>query len=208
MLKYLNVDLDSFDNLTIIEIKYLLIGKRDKAYILEDIVITEDNIADYYEFMSDEDKKLNIDIIDSFLSNRLYNVTLLVGVTNWHNFLVKDFLDNNSTSYCGYSLFGVKDTLKPLEEYLAEIKSSNEYKAYMLDACLTSYNQDSECEINSMFEVFTFTDLDNSSYVSSSGENHDLRDYVNVTGFDISFDVAEDECYIVNMLDVRKILGE
>ena len=55
-------------------------------------------------------------------------------------------------------------------------------------------------------EEFTLTDLENSSYTNKQGVEFDLRDFINVTGYKIRYEIVED-VYVVNMEDVEYILG-
>jgi hypothetical protein len=78
-------------------------------------IITKDNIHLYYEFMSDKELKYNhLDLICEVLMDRV--------------FLIKDLL-------------GIKDTLKPMDEYIEEIKASDEYKEYIFKAMIESMEQ-------------------------------------------------------------------
>lgn len=55
-------------------------------------------------------------------------------------------------------------------------------------------------------EEFTLTDLGNSSYTNKQGVEFDLRDFINVTGYKIRYEIVDD-VYVVNMEDVEYILG-
>lgn len=88
-------------------------------------LITKENIHLYYEFMSDENLKQNESLITKVLDDRFKQVCFNLGVT-------VDVIQNNAwyTTYIN-QYFGVKDTLKPINEYIEEIKASSEYKAYI-----------------------------------------------------------------------------
>ena len=99
----------------------------------ESPIITKDNIHLYYEFMSDEDKKLNKVILRNSIHKRkllvLKSLNLVLSYDDEKKCNFK-YIDIQS-KYLGYSIFGVKDTLKPINEYIAEIKESSEYKEYI-----------------------------------------------------------------------------
>ena len=98
-----------------------------KEYESGTVVITKDNIHLYYEFMSDDDIKEYSSLIDDIFEDRL-------------DLLLKEFksLEYNQITtdkyftffVSGLICFGTKDTLKPIDEYIVEIKASEEYKAY------------------------------------------------------------------------------
>lgn len=106
---------------------------RKNDYLQNDgtITITKDNIHLYYEFFNDEDLESQIELFDNVMYNRLFLATQILKVDNFHNHLKKLFSKNSYPSYFGYLLFGIKDTLKPIDEYIAEIKESSEYKEYI-----------------------------------------------------------------------------
>ncbi len=87
--------------------------------LINESIITKDNIHLYYEFMSDEDIKKYRHIIMPMFNDRLEII----------NKSIK--LDAMYISAISLSVFGIKDTLKPMEEYIAEIKASKEYLHYM-----------------------------------------------------------------------------
>lgn len=118
-------------------------------YEKDNSLITKDNIPLYYEFMSDGDLLNNAlllitginEIKERFLNVARtlnlskddcgkYDGTTLYGFINgfpefiqldvsWGAFLLR------------YDVFGIKDTLKPIDEYIAEIKESKDYKNYI-----------------------------------------------------------------------------
>ena len=102
--------------------------------------ITKDNIHLYYEFMSDEDLELHKIMIACVLGDRDREIFKQLFSPSSSN------QDEKFTIFCGHSsdkrslnstykiqqtVFGVKDTLKPIDEYIAEIKASEAYKAYI-----------------------------------------------------------------------------
>lgn len=137
--------------LSYLEDESCTISKKEIAeYLLkQNVEITKDNIHLYYEFMSDEDlldnslllitgsneinKRFNKVVETLNLSKDdycgAYNDTVIYGFTNgdpefkklnvsWGAFILR------------YEIFGIKDTLKPIDEYIKEIKESEAYKNY------------------------------------------------------------------------------
>jgi hypothetical protein len=115
------------------------------------ITITKDNIHLYYEFMSDDDfNKYGAYLRILFTSRytlirkHFQKIGLLVDNGNGYDFDMLHYKGDvfeydcpfgdtsiKSKSYKGISFFGVKDTLKPIDEYIEEIKTSSEYKEYI-----------------------------------------------------------------------------
>jgi len=112
------------------DIKIVFDIERD-FLIIED-VITKDNIHLYYEFMSDDDLEENGELVESTLLKRKEQIIKKLNISNL------DFVSNVS-NLCASEpffilnsiLFGIKDTLKPINEYIIEIKGSSEYKKYV-----------------------------------------------------------------------------
>jgi len=108
-------------------------SKEYKEYKFKagEVVITKDNIADYYEFMSDDDLEKYNYLIDDILKDRIIKIHTSLDIDFLEfldNCIVPLFLNDN---YISLISFGVKDTLKPIEEYIKEIKESEQYKEYM-----------------------------------------------------------------------------
>ncbi len=118
------------------------------------IVITKDNIALYYEFMSDEYiNKLRYTIFEEYAKkyrlffNRAEKVVNSFNVSDLEKDIFKmRYYDNRYKKEInfshlvkceslnietGLSIFGVKDILKPINEYISDIKASSEYKEYI-----------------------------------------------------------------------------
>lgn len=104
--------------------------------------ITKDNVHLYYEFMSDEeiksldssnlrDIKTGTPVISTILSGRMIAVreTLSIHPAILDNY--KKYTFGLNDSVLSQSIFGVKDLLKPIDEYIAEIKESDIYKNYV-----------------------------------------------------------------------------
>ena len=116
------------------------IENRLNSFNNGNVIITKDNIHLYYEFMSDDVLKY-IDILHPIFCNHYHAI---VSYFKKIGFIVDDgkgydydkvhykgsFIKRDITMYYGISFFGIKDTLKPIDEYIADIKASEEYKAY------------------------------------------------------------------------------
>lgn len=104
----------------------------DDCLLIEDVV-TKDNVSLYYEFMSAGYIRENcLDTVAGLILDRQEVITeklLLNG--NMHFWKTKNI--KNTIGYASpisQSFFGTKDTLKPIDEYIEEIKASDEYKGY------------------------------------------------------------------------------
>lgn len=93
--------------------------------------ITKDNIHLYYEFMENDDLEKYNSLLDDILKDRIIKI---------HTFLNIDFLefiDNYidacfvNDNYISLSCFKIKDTLIPINEYIEQIKLSEQYKEYI-----------------------------------------------------------------------------
>lgn len=115
--------------------------------IFDDVEINRDNIRLYYEFMSDEDLVENKEIVNAVYTIGKYHF-LVKSVFDWEdkkkNILSEEQKEIASQfiSYDGVSegnsyfqtkqfVFGVKDTLKPIDEYIEDVKNSDGYKEYL-----------------------------------------------------------------------------
>lgn len=109
-------------------------------YEKDNCVIDAENIHLYYEFMSDEDLKkiFNWSFMSNVFGNRIIYITDIFGwrdnkkvlkLDYWKTF-DKYYVKNND--YTRFSFFGIMDTLKPIDEYIKEIKESEAYKNYKL----------------------------------------------------------------------------
>ena len=100
---------------------------------LDAIVITKDNIHLYYEFMSDEDIESHRKILALIFNERVKITLNHLNQQDRLNLSRFDilFLWSSDKLIIGSWMFGIKDTLKPIDEYIAEIKASEEYKGYV-----------------------------------------------------------------------------
>lgn len=103
--------------------------------------INVDNVNLYYSFMNDEDvKKYNV-IIAQSLENRLQEIYTKLGFINkidqsimpyeFSNYLDGIYTVMGTGKIPFQIIFGVKDTLRPIDEYITEIKNSEQYKNYL-----------------------------------------------------------------------------
>jgi len=108
------------------------------------VIITKDNISDYYKFMSDKDKKENIDLI-----HFSFNCRLPFNLANDDETLYKD-LNSAWNPQCysngrmkSQSYFGVKDTLKPIDEYIEKSNNQEEFN-YTKNSLKDQLSQDKQ----------------------------------------------------------------
>lgn len=110
----------------------------EKGYV----TITIDNLHLYYQFMSDEDKfqlshykNGSLNFIDIFKKRTDYIIDVLkLSTSDFFNEFKKicfDIKDDFNEYTIGLSCFGIIDTLKPIDEYIEDIKKSDAYKTYM-----------------------------------------------------------------------------
>ena len=93
--------------------------------------ITKDNIHLYYEFMSDEELEIHKEVIQQTFFTRLDKIKISCNIKNLWNFKHYNVLKRSSDlSVLSICIFGVKDTLKDINDYIKEIKNSKEYKEY------------------------------------------------------------------------------
>lgn len=94
------------------------------------VLIDKDNIHLYYEFMSDEDlEKIfkNSSFLHDIQLDRFFKIAELLRINT------KEF-EKFKKSFLSDAYFGIKDVLKPIDEYIAEIKASSEYKEYIAES--------------------------------------------------------------------------
>lgn len=112
-------------------------------YLLNIIIveITKDNIHLYYEFMSDEDiEKFDKILNNNFFANRSTEVMRCLNfekIENWNNY---QFFYSKENFCIGFEAFGIKDILKPIDEYIEEIKNSDAFKEFKRDILIQEAN--------------------------------------------------------------------
>lgn len=134
--------------------------KEIAEYFLKNgVVITQENIHLYYEFMNNE-QVCKIGSTKIFLSklhdNRHEKIIQLLNID------VKILCDFRKTCIHSY-YFGVKDTMKPIDEYIADIKDSNDYKQYRFNYLVETYDLSTSHLEKLEHTLFA----DDSSYVSN-----------------------------------------
>ena len=107
-------------------------------------VITKENIHLYYEFMSEDDIKKHKNITHTLLHNRALNILINLHIIDGTSKTFdKDFRNFNHISLVTYKdtgirlhsfIFGIKDTLKPIDEYVSQIKESEAYQSYIVNS--------------------------------------------------------------------------
>jgi len=153
-----------------------------KKYENGTATITKDNIALYYEFMSDEEfRRVSIleILLDTFNKRSTKIIyTLFPGVDETirddirDNYLLQDRNVSLNIVYL-QTIFGVKDTLKPINQYIKEIKNSSEYKEYISKSTLVAYiDKDRSDDINI---VISFNRKGSGSIEVS---NYEMADYI------------------------------
>jgi hypothetical protein len=90
--------------------------------------VTKDNIHLYYEFMSGKGIKKYGYILDDIFDIRLDTLKKMFFDIQFEQLSSDTEYSFNIT---GLIVFGVKDILKPIDEYIQEIKSSDAYKEYI-----------------------------------------------------------------------------
>jgi len=96
------------------------------------VVITKDNIHLYYEFMSDEDLEKYGYILNDIFENRQRNISNILKI-NLTDIELMQFEHYAHFQIVGLISYGIKDTLKPTDEYIEEIKGSSEYKNHFIN---------------------------------------------------------------------------
>ena len=147
--------------LSYLEDEACTISKKEIAeYLLKNgAEITKENIHVYYEFMDNESVckfGRNNSLLYRTHDNRHLQIIELLNID------IK-ILDNYKKAYIHSYYFGVKDNLKPIDEYIVEIKNSNVYKEYHFNNLVKTYN----LSINSLKQLESELFADDSTYVSN-----------------------------------------
>lgn len=104
--------------------------------------ITKDNVHLYYSFMNDDevktldssnlrDIKTGTPVITTLLSRRMIEIREALSIHPAILDNYKKYTFGLNDSVLSQSIFGVKDTLEPIDVYVSEIKQSEQYKTYM-----------------------------------------------------------------------------
>lgn len=125
------------------EIAILIVDDYEK----DNNLIDKDNIHLYYEFMSKKDKNNTSNILDGVFKIRLDKIKRELNI---NSVLIHDFFEYemNKNNQVSMTLFQTKDNLKPLDEYIAEIKDSEQYKIFTSECvcnnCMTYFKSDDD----------------------------------------------------------------
>lgn len=123
--EYKYFDLQEYKNIMLYDCNYELDFLKNGINI--------DNISLYYEFMSDDDKLNNSILLDKLFNRRMGVIYFNLKIDNftlWLNDILSYKADNNDFMI-NCSIFGIIDTLKPIDEYIEQIKQSEAYKEYI-----------------------------------------------------------------------------
>ncbi|WP_420472511.1 hypothetical protein [Brevundimonas sp. FT23042] len=103
--------------------------------VTNSILITKDNIHLYYEFMNPGQKMKYYKILNELFNNRLDIVAKRLDIDK-NELLEFCTMDAKVTStevfYISLCCFSAKDTLKPIYQYITEIKASEKYLTYLI----------------------------------------------------------------------------
>ena len=102
--------------------------------------ITKENINKYYEFMSDEDIREYSILLNNIFNERINFIThsLRIKRVDLKNIDISTSKLLNDSLYIELSYFGLKDTLKSLDEYVKEIKESEAFKEHLMQKLAVS----------------------------------------------------------------------
>ena len=97
---------------------------------LDGVLITKDNIHLYYEFMNDNDLNKYSSLISKSLNSRFGAIysCLDLDVASLQSNMKFEYIRRDIV---GQFVFGVKDNLKPVKNYIQNIKESTEYGKYL-----------------------------------------------------------------------------
>lgn len=133
------------------------ISKDDIQEYIDAIEITKDNIHEFYEFMNNDLEKYEI-ILHNVISYRLDTLfkNLDFHSNEYHTFLMKYTFGNLSKNkyITTNNVFGVEDILKPIDEYIQEIKDSDEYQQYISNKNIVESNISCPKNIKDLIEKF------------------------------------------------------
>ena len=150
------------------------------------IEITKNNIADYYEFMGDElrnkyssivhevleldrqflvFKSLNIDVNDDYIWNNL---------KRYH---IQSEKDEKRTQWTTeLTIFGIKDNMKPIDEYIVEIEKSPDFQKYATNKILLKIQNNEEVPSSEFSKI----DFESEAFKALSPDiKTTITDYIN-----------------------------
>ena len=148
---------NDFERLKVDKEGHLIFGESS-------LKVTKDNIADYYEFMSDEDLHNYKVQLSELLEDRLGKIWVNLGFKSdfpdvsppimpydFSNYLQGVYAVMGTSKMPYQIIFGAKDTLKPIDEYIQDIKASNEYQEYILIKAISDYTKEDIGKIKNMY---------------------------------------------------------
>ncbi len=157
------------------------------------VVITKDNIHLHYKFMSDDDLELNREIIQQTLFTRLDKIKEECKISNLWNFNEYEVLKRStSLMVLSMSIFGIKDTLKPIDEYIENMKNSSEYKEYILNSDLSLFKKvkslnipfDAHCS-----DLYLYANEDTKKLLDMYEFKSNITTFISQTDNKIMFDI-------------------
>lgn len=106
----------------------------DNDFLIIEDILTIDNISLYYEFMSSDNLQKYSFLVWIAICDR---VQIIEDKLVLHDVIYKNdndiiLFDRVNGFKAGISFFGIKDTLKPIDGYISEIKESEIYKNYLV----------------------------------------------------------------------------
>ena len=158
--------------LSYLEDEACTISKKEIAeYLLNNNVkITKENIHLYYEFMSDEDIIKYGGLLLNTIRERTNelvphfdNQVLHYGVKSIDCKKLSLDLPRSAVYRLKIEVHGVKDTLKPIDEYITQIKDSDAYKEYRFDNLVKTY----DLSISHLKQLERELFADDSTYISN-----------------------------------------
>ena len=105
-------------------------------YEKDNNVIDAENIHLFYEFMSDEDLYKYADILDDILQEHLLIISEELNISSdilLDNSKIQTLEFQDEDKYLKISIFNNRVELQTIDEYIKEIKDSNDYKKYRLN---------------------------------------------------------------------------
>jgi hypothetical protein len=128
-------------------------------YEKDNNVIDAVNIYLYYEFMSQDILNIYGELLHPILTTRRVDVDDILNVSLEQ----LSFSYDRKGNWTSYTYFGLKDILKPIDEYIKEIKDSNDYKQYRFNYLVETYDLSTSHLEKLEHTLFA----DDSSYVSN-----------------------------------------
>lgn len=131
-------------------------------YEKDNNIIDEKNIHLYYVLMSKRELNNTSNILDGVFKLRLDKIKRKLNI---NSALTDDFFEYemNKHNQVTMTLFQIKDILKPIDEYVKEIKDCNVYKQYRFNNLVEAY----DLSISQLKQLEHELFADDSTYVSN-----------------------------------------